>query len=210
MLPSCLILNASNEFLAVCPWHRAIRLVDSSHIPRYLLDDVEFLNKPKYIQDSYRVSKVEVLGWYEEVVHSEKCEFKIPSVIRLNYCVRTKRHEMLNAPTLRNILIRDNWRCMYCGTSLSLKTATRDHVIPSAMGGTTHIENIVSSCKRCNNLKSDRPLKQFEEEYGFKLDRSHLRKLTQEEKIMSAIKRFKSKERKYWIKALKEHNIDLW
>lgn len=210
MLPKCLILNASNEFLSVGEWFRVIRLIDDTYIPDHLLEDPEFLEKPKFIQDSYKKPKVEVLGWYDEVARSEKCEIRLPAVMRLTYCVKTRKQERLNAPTLRNILIRDQWRCLYCGAQLSLKNATRDHVTPSSMGGRTVIENIASSCKRCNNLKSDKSLRQFEEEYGFKLDRSQLRKLTQEEKIMSAIKRFKSKERKVWIKTLKENDIDLW
>ena len=210
MLPKCLILNATNELLSVKEWMRAIKLVNDSYIPKYLLEDPEFLDKPKFIQDNYRKPKVEILGCYDEYVHSEKMKIQLPSVIRLTYCVKTKKQERLNASTLRNVLIRDRWTCQYCGCSLSLRTGTKDHVVPASCGGPNCMENIVASCKRCNNLKADKSLKQFEEEYGMKLNRSQLRKLNEEEKIMASIKKFKSKERRAWLKVLKENDIELW
>ncbi len=209
-LPKCLILNSSNEFLSVRSWNRAVRLVEDTFIPEHLLNDQEFLSKPKFIQDQYRKPKVEVIGWYDDYAHSENKKIRIPAVIRLNYCVKTKKQERLNAATLRNILIRDNWQCQYCGCKLTLRTATKDHVQATANGGRNVIENMVASCKRCNNLKADMSLSKFESEYGFNLNRKQLRKLTEEEKIMAAIKRFKSKERKTWLKTLKDNNIELW
>lgn len=128
----------------------------------------------------------------------------------MNYCVKTKKQERLNAATLRNILVRDNWECQYCHCRLTLRTATKDHVQATANGGQNVIENMVAACKRCNNLKADMPLRKFEETYGLDLNRDQMRKLTEEEKIKSAIKRFKSKERKTWLKTLKDNNIELW
>ena len=154
--------------------------------------------------------QTQVLSFYDEVVRSEHDTIRLPAVVRLNYCIKTKRHETLNAATLRNILIRDKWKCQYCGVRLTLRTATKDHVVATARGGRNVIENLLASCKNCNCLKADMSLSKFESEYGCLVDRSQLRKLTDEEKIKSAIKRFKSTERKVWLTTLKSHSIELW
>lgn len=57
----------------------------------------------------------------------------------------------------RSILLRDRFRCQYCGEQFQSHELTFDHVIPRAQGGTTVWENIVSACLRCNAIKADRP-----------------------------------------------------
>jgi 5-methylcytosine-specific restriction endonuclease McrA len=52
-------------------------------------------------------------------------------------------------------------RCKYCLVPLSLKDATRDHVIPRAKGGSNHKENTVAACDDCNNAKGDMDVKRF-------------------------------------------------
>jgi 5-methylcytosine-specific restriction endonuclease McrA len=43
--------------------------------------------------------------------------------------------------------------CQYCHEKIRLDQASRDHVIPRAIGGTNHDINLVLSCIPCNNLK---------------------------------------------------------
>lgn len=52
-----------------------------------------------------------------------------------------------------NLLIRDDYECVYCGCSLNLDTATIDHIIPQCKGGQTSWENCAIACKECNNEK---------------------------------------------------------
>lgn len=59
----------------------------------------------------------------------------------------------------RSILLRDRYRCQYCGQAFASPELTFDHVIPRAAGGTTVWTNIVSACLRCNALKADQPAK---------------------------------------------------
>ncbi len=58
----------------------------------------------------------------------------------------------------RSILLRDRFRCQYCGNAFASHDLTFDHVIPRAKGGKTVWANIVSACIRCNALKADRPV----------------------------------------------------
>jgi 5-methylcytosine-specific restriction endonuclease McrA len=55
----------------------------------------------------------------------------------------------------RSILLRDRFRCQYCGQRFESHELTYDHVIPRAAGGKTEWDNIVSSCLKCNSLKAD-------------------------------------------------------
>lgn len=56
----------------------------------------------------------------------------------------------------RSILLRDRFRCQYCGERFEGDDLTFDHVIPRAAGGQTVWENILSCCIQCNMRKRDR------------------------------------------------------
>ena len=43
--------------------------------------------------------------------------------------------------------------CHYCGTKVSYQELTMDHLVPLARGGRSTKDNLVPSCKACNNLK---------------------------------------------------------
>jgi hypothetical protein len=65
----------------------------------------------------------------------------------------------LSALRLR-IWERDDKKCWYCGRPTVMhgdvknpRLATIDHLIPRARGGTNDDTNVVSACKRCNELK---------------------------------------------------------
>ena len=51
------------------------------------------------------------------------------------------------------ILKRDGYQCAYCPA----RATTADHIIPKALGGTDHQENLVAACQPCNSGKRDRP-----------------------------------------------------
>jgi 5-methylcytosine-specific restriction endonuclease McrA len=56
---------------------------------------------------------------------------------------------------------RDKGRCVYCGLDLKadydrFMMATEDHLLPSSrVGHARDLNNLVLSCRTCNNLKSD-------------------------------------------------------
>jgi 5-methylcytosine-specific restriction endonuclease McrA len=43
--------------------------------------------------------------------------------------------------------------CYYCGRQFKSKELTMDHVVPLSRGGRSTKDNLVSSCKECNNKK---------------------------------------------------------
>lgn len=56
---------------------------------------------------------------------------------------------------------RDSFDCQYCHKKLTLYTATLDHVVPAIAGGDNSFDNLVTSCLRCNSIKTSRPIGDF-------------------------------------------------
>lgn len=127
-MEAVLLLNASFEPLRVISWQRAVSL--------------------------FFLEKIEVLEEYDHEIRSVSIAIKAPAVVRLlNYVKPGKRVP----PFSRfNIFARDNFRCQYCGRSLSAKQATLDHVLPRSRGGKTCWENVVCCCRACNIKKGAR------------------------------------------------------
>jgi len=97
-----------------------------------------------------RVDIVE--NWPDEYFHSPSTEIGVPKVVAL------RQYAPVNAEPKfcrRSILLRDRYRCQYCGEQFESKDLTFDHVIPRAHGGTTVWENILSACVNCNATKKN-------------------------------------------------------
>lgn len=121
----CVLLNADYTFLNVIDWKRAMCLVTKG--------------------------KIEVLRYSEKVVRcAEGAVMKIPIVMRLIKLVRSVYKARIPF-SKKNILIRDSFKCVYCGTDKGRLTI--DHIIPRSRGGKSTFENCVSCCRECNNKK---------------------------------------------------------
>jgi 5-methylcytosine-specific restriction endonuclease McrA len=53
------------------------------------------------------------------------------------------------------------WRCWYCGIELLEESATIDHIVPRAKGGSDHLDNLALCCEFCNRAKLDRSVEEF-------------------------------------------------
>jgi len=60
-----------------------------------------------------------------------------------------------SGPLRARVLLRDNYRCRYCGTGVENDTANVDHVIPWKYGGQTRMRNLVTCCRDCNRRKGN-------------------------------------------------------
>lgn len=127
-MTSCILLNQDYSFLNVINWKRAMCLVAKG--------------------------KVQVLAYSEKtVVTGEGMIFKIPAVMKLMKLIRTLYRSKVPF-NKRNVLIRDGFKCLYCGSKEGKLTI--DHIIPRSRGGKDAFENCVASCRRCNNQKGSR------------------------------------------------------
>jgi 5-methylcytosine-specific restriction endonuclease McrA len=124
---SCVVLNGDYSYLCSVSWKRALKLV--------------------------LAEKVKVLKYSNRVVSCVQKSFKVPAVVAL---VRVVRMIYKNKVPFskKNVLVRDQHRCSYCGSKS--KKLTIDHVIPRSKGGKTDFDNCVACCKACNDKKGAR------------------------------------------------------
>lgn len=107
--------------------------------------------------------KAELLEAYtdNEIGMEWKHALQCPSVIRLLHFVqRTKDYRKFQKLTRRNVLLRDNHECQYCGCHLTTKNLSWDHLVPRDKGGRTTWKNIVSCCVPCNRKKANQTLEE--------------------------------------------------
>lgn len=107
------------------------------------------------------LDRVAIVAEYDQVVRSQRAEFRIPSVVVLKEFIKPQKRV---AFTRFNLFLRDEFCCQYCGSKGDL---TFDHVIPRARGGITSWENVVAACSPCNLRKGSRTLRQV----GMRLQR---------------------------------------
>lgn len=103
------------------------------------------------------LEKVTVVSTYEDLVlRSINLVVPLPSVVAL----RRYQNIPLRKPVLtrRNILLRDGFKCSYCGGSFSSEQLTLDHVTPRSKGGLSDWSNITSCCHACNQRKGSTSL----------------------------------------------------
>lgn len=121
------LLNSSYEPLSIVSLQRAIRLLFAG--------------------------KAEVVTHDDRMLSSPTYTMRMPSIIRMLYYIRRPRARV--GLTKKNILLRDDNTCQYCGKRED-RYMTIDHIAPKSRGGPSTWENLVAACVRCNNRKNDR------------------------------------------------------
>jgi len=130
-LGRALLLNASFEPLCVVPMRRAVVLVLKE--------------------------KAEIVARNGAVLHSERVQMPVPSVIRLHHFVRVPYRNRVPL-SRRAVFARDGHRCQYCNRAAE----NIDHVVPRSRGGPHAWDNVVASCRACNSRKEDRLLSEVD------------------------------------------------
>ena len=127
-MTQCVLLNADYSFLNLVNWKRAFCLIAKG--------------KVEVVKDSQRTIR-----------NASGDELKVPAVMRLIKLIRTIYRSSVSF-TKRNVLVRDRFKCAYCGTRK--ERLSIDHIIPKSRGGKTTFENCVAACKACNLKKGGR------------------------------------------------------
>ena len=92
-----------------------------------------------------------VVGDWVTTVHSQ---IEVPRIVRLLRYDRIPRNSVKF--NRRNVFLRDEFRCQYCGQRFATAQLSLDHVVPRSRGGVESWENIVCACLRCNVRKGGR------------------------------------------------------
>jgi 5-methylcytosine-specific restriction endonuclease McrA len=97
--------------------------------------------------------RADVVAEWDAVFRSPSTEVPVPKVIALREFAPVHADPKF---CRRSILLRDRFRCQYCGNSFPTEELTFDHVLPRSKGGKTTWENILTCCIECNTEKRDR------------------------------------------------------
>jgi 5-methylcytosine-specific restriction endonuclease McrA len=141
----CLVLNADYTPLAIISWKRAlVWSIKHDYNPEIGVDIIDFY------KDDY-------------IVGTNNKKYPIPAVARSARYFK-QRNQTVNF-SRKNIFIRDNYSCQYCGLKKDIAELTYDHVIPKSawnhnQGSPTNWTNIVTACVSCNRKKGNKTPKQ--------------------------------------------------
>lgn len=142
----CLVLNADYTPLGIISWRRAIVW--------------------SYRYDSDHKLSIEIIDFYKNDDHihgTNNKKIPIPAV------VKTRKYYRLNSQRVnfsrKNLFVRDNYSCQYCGVQKHINELTYDHVIPKSRwcndnGSPTCWTNVVTACVECNRKKKNRTPKE--------------------------------------------------
>ena len=141
----CLLLNGDYSPLAIISWKRALIL------------------SIKYEENNIR--GVEIIDFYKSdfIQCSNDKRIPIPAVAKTKKFFRLQDQQATFSR--KNIFIRDNYTCQYCGNKFDTNSLTYDHVIPKSVlknsgSPPTCWTNIVTACVLCNRKKGNRTPKQ--------------------------------------------------
>lgn len=129
--------------------HRRVLLLNASY------EALNIVSAPKALALVWRHVAEIIENDPGETIRSLHFTFQVPSVIRLTYYVDVRSRQNRTTSRLR-ILVRDKFRCQYCGKKGTAFDLTLDHIVPKSKSGRTLAENLVAACMPCNNRKANR------------------------------------------------------
>lgn len=139
----CLLLNADYTPLTIISWRRAV------------VWSIKYEYNMKYA--------IEIIDFYkDDFIRGVNKNIPIPAV------AKTKRYFRIHGQSVnfcrKNLFIRDNYTCQYCGVVYDAANLTYDHVIPKSVwpnsSSPTCWTNIVTACGSCNRRKGNKTPKQ--------------------------------------------------
>ena len=140
----CLVLNADYSALGIIDWKRA------------LVWSMQYDTDNEY--------HIEIVDFYkDDFIQGVNKKFPIPAVVKTSKYFRIHDHRVNFSR--KNLFIRDNYSCQYCGIKQDINNLTYDHVIPKSLwkerpGSPTNWTNIVTACVECNRKKGNKTPKQ--------------------------------------------------
>ena len=90
-------------------------------------------------------------------VSGYRSQITVNSIIAVRGHSRNAGDEHLVPPlSNRELILRDDHLCMYCGQQFPGHQLTRDHLVPLSRGGADCWSNVVAACRGCNHAKGSR------------------------------------------------------
>lgn len=143
-----LVLNRNWIAVHICSVRRALTLVVQDYA-RVVGEDYRIHDFASWQQLSQHVSEAG-----NQFVHTPNFRILVPEVVLLTGFTRMPpRTVKFNR---RNIYMRDQYMCQYCGIRPQREELTIDHIVPRSKGGKSTWENVVLACQSCNTRKGNK------------------------------------------------------
>lgn len=140
---NCLVLNIDYSPVGIVNWQRAMIWFSK-------------------IQEEPEKSNIDILDYHsnEYIVGANNKRFPLPAVIKTKFYLRLHRNQYVNF-SRKNLFIRDNYTCQYCGKTMPSNELTYDHIIPKSKWRNnkypaTCWTNIITACYSCNRKKGNK------------------------------------------------------
>jgi len=141
----CLVLNADYTPITIITWKKALIW--------------------SFKHDANNKIGVEIIDFYknDHIIGVNNKKYPIPAVVKTAKYFRINNHRVKFSR--KNLFIRDDYTCQYCGFKTESSKLTYDHVIPKSLWNNDSVSpttwtNIVTACIDCNRKKRDRTPKQ--------------------------------------------------
>lgn len=150
----CLVLNSQYIPIDIVPVRRAVKMLYRGR--------VEAVENEKGYYVGYDFTNWAELSEYKEQNKVEGEDYfytgggskiNAPVIIRTLYFSGIAYTKV--SFTRKNIYLRDNYTCAYCGRKMKPEKLNLDHIIPKSRGGRSTWENVVCSCISCNTKKNN-------------------------------------------------------
>jgi hypothetical protein len=144
--------------------HNRCLLLNSDYNPLYIIDWKRAIIWNMKYQDNHKYS-IDIVDFYKNdhinCVNNKK--YPIPAVARTKRFFRQSNNSIIFSR--KNIFLRDNYTCQYCGIKYENNNLTYDHVVPKSKWNYSNLSptcwtNIVTACVSCNRKKGNKTPKQ--------------------------------------------------
>lgn len=137
-------------------WFKAMdKFLSKRKIPQ-VIEDIEstsgMSDEIKDFRESFiKFAALERMNYQPDIVDELKCYYERKRMYKWN----VKKWSAMR----KSVFERDNYTCQYCGEVGGLLEA--DHIVPFSKGGSNEIDNLTTSCRKCNRQKKDKSVKEF-------------------------------------------------
>ena len=156
------VLTLNRGFLAihVVPLKRALCLLFKGMAEVVSIEDGMYMSYDFASWRELSELKVELedVDEHDEWLLAVNFSLQVPRVIRLLKYDRVPKYQVKF--NRRNVFLRDEYSCQYCGKKTNSSGLSLDHVLPRSQGGLTSWSNIVTACLKCNERKGGRTPRQ--------------------------------------------------
>ena len=104
--------------------------------------------------------------WSEIIRQTDDPLVFIRDASSMTKAVHRKMRMAISGSVQQKMIVRDGYRCMYCGAKMGESLLTIDHFVPLELGGVNDETNYLTACSKCNKRKGDQEPRSYCEKHG--------------------------------------------